>query len=73
MTMSSEIIFEAPSLSEEESERFRGKHVALVKGKVLDFVNNSKEALREALNKKPELKPDEIGIYYVPAVDELIL
>jgi len=67
--MSSEIIFEAPSLSEEESERFRGKHVALVKGKVLAFGNNSKEAL----NKKPELKPEEIGIYYVPAVDELIL
>ncbi|MDI6813970.1 MAG: DUF5678 domain-containing protein [Desulfitobacteriaceae bacterium] len=71
--MAAEVVFKAPRLDEEESDRLRGRHVALVSGKVVSSGNTSEEALEGALRKNPKLKPSDIALYFVPDANELIL
>jgi len=68
-----EIVVKAPKISPEEYEKYRGKTVAIYKGKIVAEGNNSNEALQNALQKYPKLKAEQIEIYYIQIVDELIL
>ncbi|RLI41100.1 hypothetical protein DRO59_07810 [Candidatus Bathyarchaeota archaeon] len=67
------IVYQAPQISKEEYQKYRGKHVAIYKNKIIAEGNNSVEALKKALEKHPELKPEQIELYYIQIVDELIL
>jgi hypothetical protein len=69
----SEAVYQAPSISPEEYERYRGRHVALYEGKIIAEGGNSVEALENALKKRPELKPDQIVLHYIQVADVLIL
>ena len=66
-------VYQAPQISKEEYQKYRGKHVAICKNKIIAEGNNSVEALKKALEKHPELKPEQIELYYIQIVDELIL
>lgn len=68
-----ETIIKAPLISPEEYQKYRGKHVTIYKNKIIAYGNNSNEALKKALQKHPKLKPEQIEIYYIQIVDELIL
>jgi uncharacterized Fe-S cluster protein YjdI len=68
-----ETIIKDPQISPEEYKKYRGKHVAIYKNKIIAHGNNSDEALKKALQKHPKLKPEQIEIYYIQIVDELIL
>ncbi|MCW4047249.1 MAG: DUF5678 domain-containing protein [Candidatus Bathyarchaeota archaeon] len=68
-----EIVVKTPKINSEEYERYRGKTVAIYKGKIIAEGNNSSEALQNALRKKPKLKPEQIELYYIQIADELIL
>jgi len=68
-----EIVVKAPKISPEEYEKYRGKTVAIYKSKIIAEGNNSNEALQNALQKHPKLKPEQIEIYYIQIADELIL
>ena len=69
----SEAVYQAPSISPEEYERYRGRHVALYEGKIIAEGGNSVEALENALKKRPELKPEQIVLHYIQVADVLIL
>jgi dihydroxyacetone kinase-like predicted kinase len=64
---------EAPVISAEEYKKYREKDVALYKNKIIADGETSEEALQKALKKYPELKPEDIEIYYIESADELIL
>ena len=66
-------VYEAPQISKEEYEKHRGKHVAIHKNKIIADGANSVEALKKALKKHPNLRPEQIELYYIQIVDELIL
>ena len=68
-----ETVYQAPQISKEEYQKYRGKHVAIYQNKIIAEGNNSVEALKKALEKHPELKPEQIELYYIQIVDELIL
>jgi uncharacterized Fe-S cluster protein YjdI len=68
-----ETVIKSPRISPEEYQKYRGKHVAIYKNKIIAYGNNSNEALKQALKKHPKLKPEQIEIYYIQIVDELIL
>ena len=69
----SEAVYQAPSISPEEYERYRGRHVALYEGRIIAEGGNSVEALENALKKRPELKPEQIVLHYIQVADVLIL
>ena len=73
MKLAADVVFKAPRLEEEEFERLRGRHVAVVSGEIVSTGITSKEALEGALRKNPKLKPSDVALYFVPAADELIL
>lgn len=68
-----ETIFKAPRISKKEYRKYRGKHVAIYKDKIIADGNNSAEALQKALQEHPKLKPEQIELYYIQIADELIL
>jgi len=68
-----ETVYQAPQISKEEYQKYRGKHVAIYQNKIIADGSNSVEALKKALEKHPELKPEQIELYYIQIVDELIL
>lgn len=67
------VVVKAPEITPKEYENYRGKTVALYKNKIIAEGNNSNEALKNALQKRPKLKPEQIEIYYIQIADELIL
>ncbi len=67
------VVVKAPEITPKEYAKYRGKTVALYKNKNIAEGNNSSEALKNALRKRPKLKPEQIEIYYIQIVDELIL
>lgn len=69
----SEVVYGSPSISREDYERLKGKHVALHDGRIIAYGNTPVEALNNALKKNPDLKPEQIELFYVQVVDELIL
>jgi len=69
----SEIVYQAPVIKPEEYEKFRGKHVALYESKIIADGNNSVEALEKALKRRPELKPEQITLFYLQVAEVLIL
>ena len=68
-----EVVIKAPKISSKEYEKYRGKTVAIYKNRIIAEGSNSNEALQEALQKHPKLKPKQIEIYYIQIADELIL
>jgi uncharacterized Fe-S cluster protein YjdI len=68
-----EVLYRAPSINAEDYKRYRGRHVALYKGKIIADGGNSVEAMEKALKIEPKLKPEQVELYYVQMVDELIL
>jgi len=68
-----ENIYQAPHISPQEYEKFRGKHVALHKGKIIADGNNSIEAIEKALETHPKLKPEQVALFYIQVADMLIL
>ena len=68
-----EIVYQAPSISPEEYERYRGRHVALCDGRIIAEGGDSVEALENALRKRPGLKPEQIVLHYIQVADVLIL
>jgi hypothetical protein len=69
----SEVVYKAPEISVEEYERYRGRHVALYKRKIIADGSNSVEALEKALKTHPKLKPEQIALFYIQVADVLIL
>ena len=69
----SEAVYPALSISPEDYERYRGRHVALYEGKIIAEGGNSVEALEKALKKRPDLKPEQIVLHYIQVADVLIL
>jgi uncharacterized Fe-S cluster protein YjdI len=68
-----ETIIEAPQITVEEYEKYRGKNVAIYKNKIIGDNKTSSEALNKALKKCPELKPEQIVIDYIQLADVLVL
>ena len=68
-----EAAVKAPKISKTQYEKYRGKHVALYKNRIIAEGNNSAEALQKARQKHPDLKPEQIELYYIQIADELIL
>jgi hypothetical protein len=68
-----ETVIKAPKISKAQYQKYRGKHVALYKNRIIADGNNSAEALQKALKKHPKLKPEQIELYYIQIADELIL
>jgi hypothetical protein len=71
--MMSDIVYQAPTISPEEYEKYRGRHVALYEGKIMADGSNSIEALESALKKHPKLKPEQVALFYIQIADVLIL
>jgi hypothetical protein len=69
----SDTVYQAPSISPEEYETYRGRHVALYEGKIIAEGGDSVEALENALKRRPELKPEQIVLHYIQVADVLIL
>jgi hypothetical protein len=69
----SEIVYQAPTISPEEYEKYRGRHVALYEGKIIADGSNSVEALERALKKHPELNTEQVALFYIQVADVLIL
>ena len=69
----SEIVYQAPRISPEEYEKYKGRHVALHKGKIIADGGNSVEAMEKALKTHPKLKPEKIALFYIQVADVLIL
>lgn len=66
-------MYEAPEISQREYRKYRGRHVALYKGKIVADGSSSAEALEKALRKYPNLKPDQVALFYIQGTDVLIL
>lgn len=69
----SEITYETLAISMEDYERYRGKHVVIYKNKIVSAGSSSIEAVKEVLQKHPELKPEDLEITYIPVEETLIL
>jgi dihydroxyacetone kinase-like predicted kinase len=69
----SEVVYRSPEISREDYEKFKGRHVALHDGRIVACGDTPVEALEKALEKYPDLKPEQIELYYIQIVDELIL
>ena len=68
-----EEIIEAPKIAADEYKKYRGKNVAIFKGKIVADGKTSSEALKKALKKCPQAKIEDIIIDYVPLEDVMIL
>lgn len=69
----SEIVYQAPTISPQQYEKYRGRHVALYQGMIIADGTNSVEALENALRIRPDLKPEQIAFFYIQLTDVLIL
>jgi len=69
----SEAAYESLKITVEDHERYRGKHVVIHKNRIISEGLSSVEALRKALEKHPELKPENLEITYIPSEEALIL
>jgi hypothetical protein len=64
---------QAPQISFEEYKKYRSKDVALYRNRIVAAGSTSEEALQKALKRCPDLKPEDIEIFYIESSDELIL
>ncbi|MCC6019544.1 MAG: DUF5678 domain-containing protein [Candidatus Verstraetearchaeota archaeon] len=69
----SEAIYESLEITMEDYEKYKGKHVVIYKNKIISEGLSSIEALRKALEKHPELKPEDLEITYIPYGETLII
>ncbi len=69
----SRMVYRALTISSEEYEKHRGKHVASYEGKIIADGSKSIEALEKALKTHPKLKPDQMALFYIQITDVLIL
>jgi hypothetical protein len=68
-----ETVIEAPQITAEEYEKYRGRDVAIYEGKIVADGKTSGEALKKALRKYPKAKREEIELFYIQVSDVLIL
>lgn len=68
-----EIVINIPQIPLEEQEKYRGKHVAIVDGKVVAAGYSSLEAYRKAQELFPEKGSERIMLAYIPREEVLIL
>lgn len=66
-------MYQAPRISPEEYKKYKGRHVALHKGKIIADGNNSVDVMEKALKTHPKLKPEQIALFYIQVADVLIL
>jgi len=69
----SDVVYESLEITAEDYEKYKGKHVVIYKNRVISEGSSSVEALRKALEKYPQLKPEDLEITYVPLEETLIL
>lgn len=69
----SEAVYQAPEISKEEYKKYKGKHVAIFKGKIVASGTTAKEALTNALKKHPDAETSQITLHYICPAEELIL
>ena len=69
----SEVTYESLEITAEDYEKYKGKHVVIYKNKIISEGLSSIEALKKALKKYPELKPEDLEITYIPFEETLIL
>jgi len=67
------VVYQAPEISIEEYKKYREKHVAIFKGKIVAAGTTAKEALTNALKKHPNAKTSQIALHYICPAEELIL
>jgi uncharacterized Fe-S cluster protein YjdI len=68
----SEITYESLAITMKDYERYRGKHVVIYKNEIISEGSSSVEAVAKALEKHPELKPEDLEITYMPFEETLI-
>ncbi len=64
---------EVPQISVEEQKKYAGKHVAIVKDRIVAYGNTAKETFQKAKKMFPEKKTEEIGLMYIPREEMMIL
>ena len=68
-----EIFITVPQISLEDQEKYRGKHVAIIEGKVIAVGYTSLEAVEKAMALFPDKSPEEIILAFIPREEVLIL
>jgi hypothetical protein len=68
-----EKVFEAPHITAEEYKKYRGKDVAIYKGKIVADGKTSIEVFKKAKEKFPEAKSEEIEIFHIENSDYMIV
>jgi hypothetical protein len=69
----SEMIYESLEITQEDYEKYKGKHVVIYKDKIISEGASPPEALKKALKRYPHLKPEDLEITYIPPEEALIL
>lgn len=67
------LIMEIKNIDLKTQRKFAGKHVAIIKGKVVGWGATVKEAFEMAKKKYPSAKSEEILLRYIPQEELLIL
>ena len=68
-----ETFLNVPQISLEEQEKYQGKHVAIIEGKVVASGSTSLEAAEKAMTLFPDKNPEEIILTFIPMEEVLIL
>lgn len=71
--MKGNTIFKVKDITLEEQEKYAGKHVAIINGKVAGWGGTVKEAFKMAKGKFPGVKSEEILLRYIPKEELLVL
>lgn len=64
---------EIKNIGLEEQKKFAGKHVAIIKGKVVGWGTTVQEAFKMAKKKLPSVKSEQILLRFIPQEELLIL
>jgi len=71
--MKGNVSFKVIDVDLNAQEKYAGKHVAIIKGKVVGWGNTVKEALEMARSKFPEVETHNILLRFIPQQEMLIL
>jgi hypothetical protein len=64
---------ESPQITADEYKKYRGKNVAIYKGKIVASGRTSSEAFQKAKEKIPNAEPEDVEIFYIQMTDAMIL
>jgi len=71
--MKENVAFKVKDIGLKEQEKYAGKHVAIINGKVVGWGGTVKEAFKMAKEKCPGVKSDKILLRYIPREELLVL